>query len=80
MQLIIHNKTPFSACEDPLFTVKFGKIDTETLTTYLQLVTEKVTEKIIEILPEQFSIEYDGWDNGYGDYFIGFYKINNIII
>lgn len=57
---------PFSFCENPIIreSFKYPPISRSLLTEALQKLTKVVEKRIANILPEKFSIQFDGWSGG----------------
>lgn len=63
---IIIGLKPFYSCEDPV-TIRFSKFDLisyKTLMEYKKNLTKRVEAKISGLLPNKFSLVFDGWFAG----------------
>ena len=63
IDLVVNALQPFSIVENPVYRrhVRYEPISTKTLTKYLQLLIEKVEERIKKLLPSKFALVFDGW-------------------
>eukprot|EP00171_Calliarthron_tuberculosum_P020075 IDg20075t1 len=64
--LIINGLLTFSVCESNVFRshVKHDSIALSTFMTYLPRLTSNIESRISALLPEKFSIVFDGWTTG----------------
>lgn len=80
---IITNGLPFSSVSDPLFR-KYSNLESisvETYMKYMALLTISVEDEIRNILPDVFSLIFDGWTlDGTSTHFIALYASFMVII
>ena len=78
MEWVVMNGLPFSFVEND-YNKKYtslNPISRPTLMKYLELVAEKVEQKITVLLPEKFGIIIDGWsDSSTSEYYLALYAI-----
>ena len=80
---IITNGLPFSSVSDPLFR-KYSNLESisvETYMKYMALLTISVEDEIRNLLPDVFSLIFDGWTlDGTSTHFIALYASFMVII
>jgi hypothetical protein len=66
LKFIVGKGVVFNWCENKIVRdfSKLKPISVETLQKYMGLLTEKLENKIREMLPEHFGIIIDGWSEG----------------